>query len=154
MPTNIQRLLAELTQHHFPNPPATPAQLAAFEERVGWKLDEDLRAFYIHCDGAALFKPWPDTNFWILPLAQVRRGRVAIQGRDEDANGPPDWYALVDLQDTDFVLVDVAQRRGPYPMRDGYHGTFPDPAHTKVIATSFGEFLEKALTSGDDFFWL
>ncbi|QAT85557.1 hypothetical protein EJ065_3997 [Corallococcus coralloides] len=154
MPTNMQRLLTEISQHHFPNPPATPAQVAAFEARVGWTLDEDLRAFYLHCDGAALFKPWPDTNFWILPLAQVRRGRVAIQGRDEDANGPPDWYALVDLQDTDFVLVDVAQRTGPYPMRDGYHGTFPDPGHTKIIAPSFGTFLEKALASGDDFFWL
>ncbi|NNB87409.1 SMI1/KNR4 family protein [Corallococcus exiguus] len=154
MSTNIQRLLAEITHRHFPNPPATPAQIVAFEERVGWKLDEDLRAFYLHCDGAALFRPWPDTNFWILPLAQVRRGRVAIQGRDADANGPPDWYALVDLQDTDFILVDVSQRRGPYPMRDGYHGTFPDPVHTKVIAPSFSEFLENALASEDDFFWL
>ncbi|MBN8233306.1 SMI1/KNR4 family protein [Corallococcus macrosporus] len=154
MPTTMQRLLAEITQHHFPRRPARPAQIAAFEERVGWKLDEDLRAFYLHCDGAALFKPWPDTNFWILPLDQVRRGRVVIQGRDEDANGPPDWYALVDLQDTDFVLVDVSQGQGPYPMRDGYHGTFPDLTYTKIIARSFGEFLEKALASGDELFWL
>lgn len=26
--TNMQRLLAELSAHHFPNPPATPAQVA------------------------------------------------------------------------------------------------------------------------------
>jgi cell wall assembly regulator SMI1 len=155
MAKDIQSLLAELTQHHFPNPPATPSQIATFEQRIGWTLDEDLRAFYLHCDGAALFHPWPDTNFWILPLAQVRRGRVAIQGRDEDTNGPPDWYTLVDLQDTDFILVDVAQRNdGRYPMRDGYHGTFPDPLHTRVIASSFSDFLEKALDSEDDYWWL
>ncbi|RKH96378.1 SMI1/KNR4 family protein [Corallococcus sp. AB030] len=155
MSTLMQRLLAEVDQHHFPNPPAAAEELAAFEARVGWRLDKDLRAFYLHCDGAALFMPWPDTNFWILPLAQVRRGRVAIQGRDEDANGPATWYTLVDLQDTDFVLVDVSQTQdGRYPLRDGYHGTFPDPVHSRIIASSFSEFLEKALASGDDYFWL
>ncbi|WP_233601907.1 hypothetical protein [Corallococcus sp. CA047B] len=80
---------------------------------------------------------------------------MAIQGRDQDANGPASWYALVDLQDTDFVLVDVGQQENArYTLRDGYHGTFPDPVHSRVIARSFGEFLEKALASEDDFFWL
>ncbi len=92
MPTSpMQPLLEEVTARHYPNAPATPAQLEAFEQRVGWRLDEDLRAFYLHCDGATLFRPWPSQTFWLLPLREIRRARVAMRFRDEDAMGavPP-----------------------------------------------------------------
>ncbi|NMO21223.1 SMI1/KNR4 family protein [Pyxidicoccus fallax] len=148
----IEDLLAEVSRAHYPRPPATPAQVAAFEARVGWRLDDELRAFYLHCDGAELFRPLPDANYSLLPLSEIQRARVAIWGQDEDAAGSPSWYTLVDCQDTDFVLVDVAQQHdGRYPLLDAYHGTYP---RVRPIATSFREFLERALHSGDTFFWL
>ncbi|QSQ25686.1 SMI1/KNR4 family protein [Pyxidicoccus parkwayensis] len=148
----MEQMLAEISRAHFPHPPATPERIAAFESQVGWRLDADLRAFYLHCDGAELFKPLPDANYSILSLADVRRARVAIWGKDEDSAGPASWYALVDCQDTDFVLVDVArQEDGRYPLLDAYHGTYPQ---VRQIAASFSEFLERALGSGDQFFWL
>ncbi|WP_255671472.1 SMI1/KNR4 family protein [Corallococcus sp. AS-1-6] len=84
----MNRLLAEVATHHFPNPPATPAQIAAFEARVGWRLDANLRAFYLHCNGAALFDASPEMNYRILPLEQIERARAAIRGSEEDADGP------------------------------------------------------------------
>ncbi len=56
MATPMCSLLVELSRDHFPHPPATPEELEAFEQRVGWKLDPDLRAFYLHCNGAALIR--------------------------------------------------------------------------------------------------
>lgn len=149
---SMDRLLVEISQHHFPNPPATPEQIAAFEARMGWTLDPDLRAFYLHCDGAALFQRFPDTNYHLLPLAEIRRARVAMRPRDDDSFGPASWYTLVDLQDSDYVILDVARRQqGRYPLLDAFHETFPE---VRPLAASFSEFLEKALASGDDYFWL
>ncbi|RYZ10732.1 MAG: SMI1/KNR4 family protein [Myxococcaceae bacterium] len=148
----MDRLLAEISRHHFPNPPATPAQLAEFEARVGWPLDADLRTFYLHCNGGTLFAPLPDVNYRFLPLERIERARVAIMGRDEDACGSPSLFTLVDMQDSDFVVLDAAQRPdGYYPLFDAFHETFPE---TKPIASSFAEFLEKALRSGNRSFWL
>ncbi|RKH19158.1 SMI1/KNR4 family protein [Corallococcus sp. CA047B] len=145
-------LLAEVSRLHFPNAPATPAQLAAFEARVGWKLDEDLRAFYLHCDGCTLFEPRANALYRVLPLAEIRRARLAIRARDEDRDGALSVFTLVDMQDSDYVVVDVTQRENDrYPLLDAFHETFPE---TERIASSFEEFLEKALRSGNRAFWL
>jgi SMI1/KNR4 family protein SUKH-1 len=49
MAAPMNRLLEEVSRDHFPYPPATPEQIEAFEQRAGWKLAPDLRAFYLHC---------------------------------------------------------------------------------------------------------
>ncbi|RKH14983.1 SMI1/KNR4 family protein [Corallococcus sp. CA047B] len=149
---SMDSLLAEISQLHFPRPPATPTQVAAFEARMGWMLDPDLRAFYLHSDGGSLFRPMPDANYCILSLEEIERARVAIRGRDEDSAGPASQYTLVDMQDTNYVVLDVAQRsEGRYPLFDAFHEIFPE---TKLIASSFEEFLKKALRSGNRSFWL
>ncbi|RKH99531.1 SMI1/KNR4 family protein [Corallococcus sp. AB038B] len=149
---SMESLLAEISRLHFPRPPATLAQVAAFEARMGWKLDEDLRAFYLHCNGATLFAPLPDVNYHLLPLERIERARAAIFGRDEDSAGPATHYCVVDMQDGDYVLVDVAQQAdGSYPLLDAFHETYPE---VERIASSFAEFLEKALRSGNRSFWL
>lgn len=149
----MESLLAEISRSHFPNAPATPAQVAAFEVRVGWRLDPDLRAFYLHCDGATLFRPRPDADYRILSLAEIQRARVELRGQDDDSKGSASWYTLLYLQDSDYVLVDVSrQKNGRYPLLDAYHETYP--LEVQQIAASFGEFLERALSSGNQFFWL
>ncbi|NOJ97938.1 SMI1/KNR4 family protein [Corallococcus coralloides] len=148
----MRRLLAEVSANHFPNPPATPAQVAAFEARVGWGLDEQLLTFYLHCNGAALFTAPPDMNYQILPLEHIERASVAIRGSKEDADGSPWHFTLVDMQDTNYVVMDVAQAvAGRYPLFDAWHETYPQ---VERIASSFEEFLEKALRSGNRSFWL
>ncbi|RKH55739.1 SMI1/KNR4 family protein [Corallococcus aberystwythensis] len=148
----MKDLLTEVSRLHFPRPPATAEQVAAFEKRVGWRLDEDLRAFYLHCNGATLFAPLPDVNYHLLPLERIERARVAILGRDEDSAGAATHYCVVDMQDGDYVFVDVAQEaNGRLPLFDAWHETYPQ---VKRIASSFEEFLEKALRSGNRSFWL
>jgi hypothetical protein len=64
-------------------------------------------------------------------------------------------YALCDVQDGNYVLVDVAhQEDGRYPLIDGDHEAWPDPAYCEQIASSFSEFLEAALRSKGRQFWL
>jgi hypothetical protein len=128
--------------------------VAAFEAHVGWQLDADLRAFYLHCDGATLFAPREQApNYRVLPLNEIERARNKMRHADTDEYGAASWYTLLYLQDGDYVLVDVARReRDGYVLLDAFHETFP--AGVERIASSFSEFLEKALASGDQFFWL
>lgn len=147
-------LLDEVSRHHFPNPPATPEQIAAFEQTMGWRLDPGLRAFYLHCDGAILFDRH-DPAFRFYPLAKIRRARVAILKEDTDKAGPPSWYALCEVRESNYILLDVShQERGRYPIRDGYSGMFPAPEYCAQIAGSFSEFLAGALRSNGRWFWL
>ncbi|NOK20549.1 SMI1/KNR4 family protein [Corallococcus carmarthensis] len=149
---SLDKLLAEFSRLHFPRPPATPEQIAAFEARVGWKLDADLRAFYQRSDGGTLFEEQPDASYRILSLEEIRRARVAIMGRDNDQYGAPSHYTLVDMQDTNYVILDVAQQAGgAYPLFDAWHETYPV---AKPIASSFAEFLERAMRSDGFSYWL
>ncbi|AKF80294.1 hypothetical protein MFUL124B02_10360 [Myxococcus fulvus 124B02] len=151
---SLPDLLAEVTRLHHPRPPATPEQIEAFEQRVGWRLDPDLRAFYLYCDGADLFDR-VDPAFSFVPLAELQRARVVMRRRDTDDAGPADWYALCRVRDSNFILLDVSeQHEGRYPLRDGYNEAFPDPAYCPRIATSFRSFLAGALQSGERWFWL
>ncbi len=75
----MKELLEERSRNHFPNPPATPEQLEDFEQRVGWRMDPDLRAFYLHCNGAKLFEQ-PDSPYRLLPVDKIIRARVAMRG--------------------------------------------------------------------------
>jgi hypothetical protein len=150
----MHHLLEEISRKHFPNPPATPQEIESFEQRVGWKLDPDLRAFYLHCNGADLFKR-PGSPYIFLPLSEIVRARVAILGEDTDPYGPPSLYTVCDVQDGDFILVDVAERNAErFPIVDGWHEGFPDPKYLRRIASCFSEFLTEALRSGGSQFWL
>ncbi|MBN1208216.1 MAG: SMI1/KNR4 family protein [Myxococcaceae bacterium] len=95
---DLHSLLEEVSRDHFPYPPATPEETEKFERRVGWKLDPDLRAFYLHCNGGTLFKRGPDADYRFLPLSEIVRARVAIFGEDKDEDGPASMYAICDLR--------------------------------------------------------
>ncbi len=150
---SMTALLQELSRRHHPNPPATLARIEAFERRMGWRLDADLRAFYLHCDGASLFDR-TDPAFRFYPLSEIRRARVVIFQEDTDEWGPTSWYALGDVRDTNYILIDVDQERGTYPIRDGYREMFPRPEYCRQLASSFSEFLAGALSSNGTWFWL
>ena len=157
MVTSMSRMLEEVSRDHFPYPPATPEEIEEFERRVGWRLDADLRAFYLHCNGAELIERLPDTPYRILPLSQVVRARVVIFGKknDDDGHGPASVYALCDVQDGNYVLVDVSrQENDRYPLTDGYHEAWPNPKYCGPVASSFSEFLEQVLRTRRGLYWL
>ncbi|MFY2557814.1 SMI1/KNR4 family protein [Corallococcus terminator] len=147
-------LLDEVSRLHIPNAPATPAQIEAFEKAAGWTLDPDLRAFYLHCDGAILFERH-DPAYRFLPLKEIRRGRVVILKDDTDKAGPADWYSICEVRESNYILLDVShQENGCYPIRDGFREMFPAPDYCPQIAASFGAFLAGALRSKGRWFWL
>jgi hypothetical protein len=151
----MSRLLEEVSSEHFPYPPATPEEIEEFERRVGWRLDPDLRAFYLHCNGAELLERLPDTPYRVLPLSKIVRARVAIYGEDDDKWSPSSVYALCDVQDGNYVLVDVSrQEKGRYPIFDGDHEAWPDPAYCRQVASSFSEFLEQVLRTRRSLYWI
>jgi hypothetical protein len=151
---SIDALLDEVSRKHFPNPPATQQEIEEFERRMGWRLDPDLLAFYLHCNGADLFRR-PNSPYQFLPLSEIVRGSVAIFGKDSDSLAPPSLYAICDLMDGDYVMIDVNTRSHKrYPIIDGWHEAFPDPKYCTQIAESFEGFLEKALHSDGFQFWL
>ena len=155
MATPMSHLLEEVSRDHFPYPPATLEEIAEFEQRVGWPLDPDLRAFYLHCNGAELIERLPDTPYRILPLPKIVRARVAIYGEDDDKWGPASMYTLCDVQDGDYVLVDVSQQEsGRYLLMDGYHEAWPNPEYCGLVAHSFSQFLEAAIRSRRPVYWL
>ncbi len=155
MAAPISQLLEEVSRGHFPYLPATREEIEEFEQRVGWKLDPDLRAFYLHCNGAELIKRLPNSPYQILPLSEIVRARVAIYGADDEKWGPASVYALCNVQDGNYVLVDVARQENDlYPLFDGDHEAWPDPAYCKQVASSFSEFLEQVLRTRRGLYWL
>ncbi|XXF78354.1 SMI1/KNR4 family protein [Myxococcaceae bacterium GXIMD 01537] len=154
MATPMSRLLGEVSRDHFPHPPATPEEIEEFERRVGWKLDSDLRAFYLHCNGAALIRR-QDSPYEILPLSKIVRARIALRGKDDDSRGPASMYALCYVRDGNYVVLDVSQQAdGRYPLIDGDRETWPDPEYCTRIANSFSEFLEQVLHTRRSLYWL
>ena len=151
----MSRLLDEVSRDHFPHPPATAEEIEEFEQRAGWKLDPDLRAFYLHCNGARLFEPPPFAPFRILTLSEIERGRAAIFGEDDDRWGPASLYAICDVQEGDYVMVDVSRRiDGRHPLLDGWKEAWRNKEYTWPVASSFAEFLAEALRSDGRQFWL
>jgi hypothetical protein len=154
MATSMSSLLEEVSRNHFPHPPAMPEELEAFEQRVGWRLDPDLRAFYSHCNGAALIH-WPDSPYELLPLSKVVRARVAIRGKDDDSRGLASMYAICDVRDGNYVVLDVSRQvDGRYPLIDGDRETWPNPEYCTQIASSFSEFLEQVLRTRRSLYWI
>jgi hypothetical protein len=154
MATPMSRLLEEVSRDHFPRPPATPEEIEEFEQRVGWKLDPDLRAFYLHCNGAALLH-WPDSPYEILPLSKIVRARVAIRGKDDDSRGPASMYAFCYVRDGNYAVLDVSRQiDGRYPLIDGDHETWPNSEYCAQFASSFSEFLEQVLRTRRSLYWL
>ncbi len=155
MASSMRSLLEEVSRDHFPYPPASPGEISNFEQRVGWKLDPDLRAFYLHCNGAELIKRLPNSPYQILPLSEIVRARVAIFGKDEERLGPASLYAVCDVQDGNYVLLDVSrQEDGRYPLVDGYHEAWPDPSYCGPVASCFSEFLSHVLRLRRNLYWL
>ena len=150
----MDQVVNNILSNHFPNPPSNQAELLAFERRVGCRMDEDLHAFYLACNGASLFQPL-NSNYRLLSLTEIVRARIAVFGHDDDTWGPASWYVVCSCGDGDFVAIDVHTRRnGKFPLFDVDHGTFPRPEYNLEIATCYSDFLSMALQSHNRSYWL
>jgi hypothetical protein len=146
--------IAEVLRAHRPSAPATPADVDAFERKHGVSLDPDLRAFYMACNGADLFRTEDDLPYRILPLEKIVTAGVAVFGTDDRLGPPPpspaNIFAFCDLQDGNYLAFEVGQQ--PYRIIDVFHETYPSEA--EVIEPSFAPFLHNALRGGGRQYWL
>jgi hypothetical protein len=147
-------VVRSILQAHWPNPPASERQLRESEERLGFPLDPQMRAFYARCNGAQLYS-MPAWRYRILRIEEIQRVRKLILGQDDDRAGPSNWYAICDVQDGDYVCAQVDFPTGRVNgVIDCFHEVFPDTNYCTIIADDFLEFLERAIAGGDRLYWL
>jgi cell wall assembly regulator SMI1 len=151
---NVDRLVEITKKKHHARPKATLNSIERFQRSHYVTLPADMKAFYSHCDGASLFEK-DDPTYKLLPLSQIARARILVNGEDTDACGPESWYGFCDVRDGNYVAIDLDTASSTFScVFDCFHETFPDPAYTNMIARSFSEFLENALNSRGQLYWL
>jgi cell wall assembly regulator SMI1 len=122
-------------------------RLDAFEKRTGCELPADLRAFYTRIGRAGL-----GDRYRLLPIAEFRRTGAALRGDEWAESEPASWYAFCDVHDGNFVGIDLeASSLGEHRVLDCDH---EDVSSRRVIATSFTEFLERALSFENGLYYL
>lgn len=154
---NIAEIIRICKAAHFPEPETAIDAISSFEAGIGYTLPDDMRTFYLACNGASLFRPRKEfPPFRIMPLSEIVRARVAIYGEDKDEYGSSSHYVFCDRGDGDYVGIDLAPRSdGTFGVLDIWHEAYPEDEYSEPIAFSFTEFMSRALDSGgNSVFWL
>jgi hypothetical protein len=105
----LEDLLAEVKQRHFPLPPASVEKIEQAEAVIGHRLPEDLRQFYLACGGAFLFAE-QDAPYEIVEPELLRPVGQVVLGED-DASVPASWISLCYVQDANYVAIVFPQSR-------------------------------------------
>ena len=152
---SIDELIAEIRKRHYPLPPKRGA-VARIEARIGCALPEDVRRFYSVLGGANLFKKH-DARYQIVEPKLVRPVALDVLC-DDDASElpvPPSWFSICYVRDGNYVAIDLpAKPNGEVWLIDCFHETIGLEDYSTVIALSFSEFLQRALESKDELYWL
>jgi hypothetical protein len=146
----LDHLVKRLRQSHSCAPPLpqTEPLLQQFEDTQGFGLPADLKEFYRRRGEAELF----DGVYRIMPLTELTRASLALAGEDTEDWCPSSWYVFCDMRDGDYAGIDLASI-------DGVTARILDCDHEQIgrceiIATSFTEFLGRALDSSGSSYWL
>lgn len=151
--SSIVSVTQQVIAEHVAKPRATIATILQAEKRLGFALDSELAFFYSHSNGAELFAR-TDWRYRILSVSQVQLVGPLILG-DTNARYPANWFAICDVQDSNYVAIEVDDRSGRVKsVRDCFHESFPSKRRCRVIANTFADFLRFALEGGDRLYWL
>lgn len=151
----IEQLIAEALTHHQAKPPLSESERERALSQIPFTVPEDVRAYFSKCNGAVLFDPH-DSHYRLVGVEGFHRTRFDIFGHDEDEFGPSELFTICDVQDGNFVALDLSKgTAAKCPVVDCFHETFGEPAYQpNTIADSFTEFLRQALKSGNKLYWL
>ena len=145
----LDEIISIVIARHSANDPATPDQLQEFEKRAGYVLPDDMRRFYLNCNGAALFESDTSEPLVLLRVDEFERARIAIFGDDDDTRGSPSCYVFCDRGDGDYFGIDLSASDTTLmnrPVYDIWHEAYPDMEYCGIVAWSFHEFLEIVLS--------
>lgn len=151
----IDDLIAEVRKRHFPLPLVRGA-VARTERRIGCALPDDVRRFYSVLGGALLFDK-SDAPYEIVEPKLIRPVAVDVLGdaATEVPVVPPSWFSICYVQDGNYLAIDLpAKANGEVWLIDCFHETIGLEEYSTVIALSFSEFLERALASKGEHYWL
>jgi hypothetical protein len=122
-------------------------QLDALEEQAGFVLPADLRAFYLQVHRAEI-----GGAYRLLPVQDFQRTGSALGGPEWADSEPASWFTFCDVYDGNFVAIDLERSAGGHNrVLDCNH---EDRFSRGVVASSFSEFLERALAADGKLYYL
>jgi cell wall assembly regulator SMI1 len=149
--STLHELFVKIDTYHSAEPCLDATEIDALEEGLGYPLPADLKAFYRRYQTVRLFDGEYGATYRFVPIREIHPTRIDMYGRDTDEWGPGTWLTICDVQDGNYIAIDVASKDGEsYNYIDCFHETFARPGESKVIARSFTELLERALQGGGD----
>jgi cell wall assembly regulator SMI1 len=154
--TDLEDLFSEIERLHAWEACADPSAIDDLEKRLGDPFPNDLKAFHRRYDVVRLFAGGDgDAPYRFVPVGEIRPTRIDVYGEDNDEWGPGTWLTVCDVQDGNYIAVDIASKDGAYcNYIDCFHETFAMPGQSKIMAWSFTELLDRALHGGAGHFWL
>lgn len=142
---------ARPTVRLLPDLRASEAAIDAWEARLGRRLPGDYRQFLIRIGSCLLHGQHEQRDSFavrLFGLAELEPYREIAFSPKYASRIPQWWYAIGDLHDNNFVVMDLASRAGDETnIIDGFSEAALIDA--PVIARSFTEFLEHSIEDAD-----
>ncbi len=152
---SLTTLFQEIKLHHFSEPCIDVTEIDRFEKQIGFKLPSDIKLFYKKFKNASLFDNQFCTTYRIVPITEIHSTRIDIYGIDTDEYGPATWLTICDVMDGNYIGIDILSINGDEcNFIDCFHESFAQQGDSRIVAKSFTEFLDLALHSGEDLFFL
>ena len=143
----LEQIFTEIDVHHYHEPCADPAEIEVLEKCYGYQLPDDLKAFYRRYKIVKLFNGEYGATYRFVPVSEIHPTRMDIYGEDTDEWGPATWLTICDVLDGNYIAIDIDSREGQEcNYLDCFHETFAEPGECKIVAKSFTELLERALS--------
>ena len=147
---NIDILFKQIeNEHHF-----VLAQnkelIDLLEKESGYDFPDDMKIFYRRYESVSLYDK-EDPLYRFVRVNELHPTRIDIYGKDSIDFGPDHWWSICDIQDGNFISIDLKSvRDNSCNYIDSFHETFAEPGNSKIVAKSFTELLSMALASGDN----
>lgn len=153
--SGLQGLFTEIESHHSWEPAVDSSEIIDFQTRLGCDLPSDLVEFYGRYKSVRLFVSKYGTLYRFVPIAEIHPTRIDIYGEDAKDWGPDSWLTICDVQDGNYIGVDIDSKTGNrINYIDCFHETFAVPGESRIIALSFEELLDRSLRSNGQLYFL
>ncbi len=151
--SELKRLLSQLSGLEGCSVDYSAATISPenLEEAYGVALPNDLREFVNLCNGVHLFE-YAECPIHILGLDRMHRSNTVIRGVDGEGHPSYSWFLIADLENGDYVSIDLAPERSG-KCYQSFWTTHSLVGQSPIVATSFTDFLRRAIANGGDYYW-
>ena len=108
--TQLDNLFKQIeNEHHFVLAQNTD-QIDMLEENSGYQFPDDLKEFYRRYESVCLYDE-EDPLYRFLSINELHPTRIDIYGRDSIDLGPDHWWSVCDVQDGNYISIDLKSLR-------------------------------------------